>query len=110
TVDCCLSQLFSLSIHSRTYSGQFSSFIPRASQSFRNFTASRSANLTSRRVVHERDTCSKFFCRVLLIERNAIPRDLDFPRQAALLLASPTSASRMMRVQLYCHEESGFTT
>jgi hypothetical protein len=103
-------QLFPLSIHSRTYSGQFSSFIPSALQSLRNFTASRSANLTSRRVVHERDTCSKFFCRVSLIERNAISRDLDFPHQAALLLANPTSAFGMIRVQLYCHEESGFTT
>jgi len=45
-----------------------------------------------------------------LIERNAIPRDLDFQHQAALLLASPTSASSMMRVQPYCHEESRFTT
>jgi hypothetical protein len=105
-----LPQFFSLSIHSRTYAGQFSSFIPSASQSLRNFNASRSANLTSRRVVHDRDTCSKFFCRVSLIERNAIPRDLDFPHQAALLLASPTSASGMMRVQPYCHEESRFTT
>src|SRR5260370_20320176 len=102
--------IFFLSIHSRTYAGQFSSFIPSASQSLRNFTASRSANLTSRRVVHEHETCSKLFCRVSLIERNAIPRDLDFQHQAALLLASPTSASGMMRVQPYCHEESRFTT
>src|SRR5712691_7972770 len=35
--------------HSRTYAGQFSSFIPSASQSLRNFTASRSASLTSRK-------------------------------------------------------------
>src|SRR6266481_2210306 len=109
-VNCWLPQPFSLSIHSRTYSGQFSSFIPRASQSLKNFTASRSANLASRRVVHERDTRSKFFCRVSLIERNAIPRDLDFQHQAALLLASPTSAYGMMRVQVYCHEENRFTT
>jgi hypothetical protein len=68
-----LPQSFSLSIHSRTFAGQFSSFIPSASQSLRDFNASRSANLTSRRAVHDRDTCSKFFCRVSLIERNAIP-------------------------------------
>src|SRR5229473_3835014 len=68
------------------------------------------SRFSSRRVVHERDTCSKLFCCVSLIERNAIPRDLDFQHQAALLLASPTSASSMMRVQPYCHEESRFTT
>src|SRR6266478_5089504 len=65
---------------------------------------------SSRRVVHERDTSSKLFCRFSLIERNAIPRDLDFQHQAALLLASPTSASGMMRVQPYCHEENRFAT
>jgi len=54
------------------------------------------SRFSSRRVVHERDTCSKFFCRASLIERNAIPRDLDFQYQAALSLASPTSASGMM--------------
>jgi transposase len=43
------------------------------SQSLRNFTASRSADLTSRRVVHELDTCPKFFCRVSLIERKCAP-------------------------------------
>ena len=53
---------------------------------------------------------SKLFCRVSLIERNAIPRDLDFQHQAALLLASPTSASGMMRVQPCCHEENRFAT
>src|SRR5258708_23568816 len=43
------SQSFSLSIHSRTYAGQFSSFMPSASQLLRNLTASRSASLTSRK-------------------------------------------------------------
>src|SRR5258708_38171295 len=93
-VNCWLPQPFSLSIHSRTYSGQFSSFIPRASQSLKNFTASRSANLTSRRVVHERDTCSKFFCRVSLIARNAIPRDLDFPQPSCTLACQPDLSFR----------------
>ena len=65
---------------------------------------------SSRRVVHERDTSSKLFWRVSLIERNAIPRDLDFQHQAALLLASPTSASGMIRVQPCCHEENRFAT
>ena len=46
-VHCWLPHFFSLSIHSRTYAGQFSSFIPSPSQSLRNFTASRSANLSS---------------------------------------------------------------
>src|ERR1700739_2164732 len=45
--NCLFPQFFPLSIHSRTYSGQFSSFIPRTSHSLRNFTASRSASLTS---------------------------------------------------------------
>jgi hypothetical protein len=63
------------------------------------------SRFSSRRVVHERDTCSKFFCRASLIERNAIPRDLDFQHQAALSLASPTSASGMMRVQPYCQKK-----
>src|SRR5258708_1928327 len=35
--------VFSLSIHSRMYSGQFSSFMPSASQSLRNLTAWRCA-------------------------------------------------------------------
>src|SRR6202051_683818 len=43
------SQSFSLSIHSRTYAGQFSNFMPSASQSLKNLTASRSASLRSRK-------------------------------------------------------------
>jgi hypothetical protein len=40
---------FSLSIQSRTYAGQFSSFVPSDSQRFRYLTASRSAHLRSRK-------------------------------------------------------------
>jgi hypothetical protein len=40
-------QSLSLSTHSRMYAGQFSSFMPSASQLLRNLTASRSASLRS---------------------------------------------------------------
>ncbi len=39
--------LLSVTIHSRIYAGQFSNFIPPASQTSRNFTTDRSTSFTS---------------------------------------------------------------